>query len=223
MHSRWGLSSESVLRAYEVVSPVYDLIFDRIFHPGRVSAIRLLEIQPDSRVLEVGIGTGLNLPLYPRYGSLTGVDLSQKMLRKAQGRVKDLAMEQVKLLVMDAMNLAFPDDTFDRVLATYVISVVPDPVQALTEIRRVCKPDGHIVLLNHFKSDHPVVGTLEEWVAPITTRLGLFTLDLKLIPLLEQSRLIPDQIHRANILNGWRLVRCINQKRSARSGRSITA
>lgn len=202
----------AVKRAYDVISPAYDFLFDRIFQPGRVAAVSLMRLAPSQRVLEVGIGTGLNLPLYPRHCHLVGIDLSRQMLRKAQERVLELGLANVTLLVMDATRLTFADDAFDHVLATYVISAVPDPVQVLREARRVCRPGGSIVMLNHFKSENRVLGAFEELVAPITTKLGLFKPDLALSPLLEQAGLIADQVQRINGLNGWRLVRCITRK-----------
>jgi phosphatidylethanolamine/phosphatidyl-N-methylethanolamine N-methyltransferase len=198
-----------VQRAYAILSPVYDIIFDKVFHPGRVAAINLLEIKPGDRVLEVGVGTGLNLPLYPRGCTVVGVDISTEMLRKARQRIDELGLDSVRLEVMDASNLTFADRTFDHVIATYVISAVPDPVKTLQEMQRVCKPRGHLVILNHFKSDNPVLGALEEMVAPVCQRIG-FKTDLKLKPLLERVSLAPEQLHRVNMLNGWRLVRCIN-------------
>jgi phosphatidylethanolamine/phosphatidyl-N-methylethanolamine N-methyltransferase len=204
------LDYQTIKRAYAFLSPVYDILFNRIFHPGRVAAINLLEIKPGDRVLEVGVGTGLNLPLYPRGCSVTGIDISVEMLRKARERAKELQRTAVTLSVMDASNLEFPDDTFDHVLATYVISAVPDPVKTLLEMRRVCRPGGHVVILNHFKSENPVLGALEWMVAPVCTRIG-FKTDLKLNPLLERAGMSPDQMHRINVMliNGWRLVRCI--------------
>ena len=200
----------TIKRAYAILSPVYDLLFDKIFHPGRVAAINLLEINPGDRVLEVGVGTGLNLPLYPRHCHVTGIDISEEMLRKGRERVRSHGLPNVSLELMDASNLAFQNDAFDHVLATYVISAVPDPVRTLLEMRRVCKPSGHLVVLNHFKSENPVLGALEEMLAPVCTRIGLFKIDLKLKPLLDRVALSPEQLHRVNLLNGWRLVRCIN-------------
>ena len=200
---------ETIKRAYAILSPVYDFLFDKVFYPGRVAAIDLLEIQPNSRVLEVGVGTGLNLPLYPRECDVTGVDISEGMLRKAQERARTLCMTNAKLLVMDGSRLDFPDDSFDRVIATYVISAVPDPVKTLLEMRRVCKPSGHLVILNHFKSDNPIIGMFEKLLAPVCTKIG-FDTELKLMPLLDRVALAPEQLHRVNLMNGWRLVRCIN-------------
>ena len=200
---------ETINRAYAILSPVYDFLFDKIFYPGRVAAIDLLEIQPGNRVLEVGVGTGLNLPLYSRECNVTGIDISKEMLRKAEERVLTLGMANTKLMVMDGSKLAFPDDSFDRVIATYVISAVPDPEKTLLEMRRVCKPSGHLVILNHFKSENPVIGMFEKLLAPVCTKIG-FNTELKLMPLLERVALSPDQMHRVNLMNGWRLVRCIN-------------
>jgi len=200
---------ETIKRAYAILSPVYDFLFDKIFYPGRVAAVDLLEIQPGSRVLEVGVGTGLNLPLYPRDCDVTGVDISEEMLRKAEERVRTLRMTNAKLVVMDGSKLEFADNSFDRVIATYVISAVPDPVKTLLEMRRVCKPSGHLVILNHFKSDNAIIGMFEKILAPVCTKIG-FNTELKLLPLLERVALAPEQLHRVNLMNGWRLVRCIN-------------
>jgi phosphatidylethanolamine/phosphatidyl-N-methylethanolamine N-methyltransferase len=200
---------ETIKRAYAILSPVYDFLFDKIFYPGRVAAIELLEIQAGDRVLEVGVGTGLNLPLYPRDCDVTGIDISEEMLRKAEGRVKALGMTNINLMVMDGSKLDFPTDSFDRVIANYVISAVPDPVKTLLEMRRVCKPSGHLVILNHFKSENPIIGMFERMLAPVCTKIG-FNTELKLMPLLERVALSPEQMHRVNLMNGWRLVRCIN-------------
>ena len=200
---------ETINRAYAILSPVYDFLFDKVFYPGRVAAIDLLEIQPGNRVLEVGVGTGLNLPLYPCDCDVTGIDISKEMLRKAKERIKTLGVKNTNLMVMDGSKLAFPDDSFDRVIATYVISAVPDPVKTLLEMRRVCKPSGHLVILNHFKSENPIIGMFEKMLAPVCTKIG-FNTELKLMPLLERVALSPDQMHRVNLMNGWRLVRCIN-------------
>jgi phosphatidylethanolamine/phosphatidyl-N-methylethanolamine N-methyltransferase len=200
---------KTIKRAYAILSPVYDFLFDKVFYPGRVAAIKLLEIKPGDRVLEVGVGTGLNLPLYPRDCDVTGVDISEEMLRKADERVRTCGMTNTRLMVMDGSKLDFPDNSFDRVIATYVISAVPDPVKTLLEMRRVCKPSGTLVILNHFKSDNPVIGMFEKLLAPVCTKIG-FDTELKLMPLLERVALSPEQLHRVNLMNGWRLVRCIN-------------
>src|SRR5205823_14565513 len=192
-------------------APVYDFIFDWIFAPGRSAAIGGLDLQRSDSVLEVGIGTGLNLPLYPWSCHLTGIDLSQEMLDKAVERVQDLAMPNVVLKVMDATSMDFGENEFDKAAATYTISAVPDPVAVLREMRRVVKPGGIIVTLNHFRSERRVVGWLEDLVAPLCTRLG-WKSNLALGPLLAAVGLEPEVVARANMFNGWRLVKCVNRK-----------
>jgi phosphatidylethanolamine/phosphatidyl-N-methylethanolamine N-methyltransferase len=206
-----ALEKRQVQRAYELYAPVYDLLFDWIFAPGRAAAIKHLGIQSRDSVLEVGIGTGLNLPLYPAACHLTGIDLSQEMLDKAVERVQTLAMPNVRLKVMDATSMDFGDDEFDKALATYTISAVPDPVAALREMKRAVKPNGVIVILNHFRSQNPVVGWAEDRVAPLCTWLG-WKSNLALKPLLEQVGLVPEIVVKVNMFDGWRLVKCTNRK-----------
>ncbi|MFN3477121.1 MAG: class I SAM-dependent methyltransferase [Candidatus Methylomirabilales bacterium] len=201
-----------IKKAYARLSPVYDVVFDRVFYPGRVKAVELLEIKPGNLILEVGIGTGLNLPLYPSHCRLIGIDISEEMLERAKERVEELNLRHITLTLMDASCLGFPDSTFDHVLATYTISAVPDPVRTLLEMKRVCREGGYIVILNHFKSENSIMGTLEELVSPICTKLGGFKSDLELGPLLREAKLNIEQHHRVNLFNGWHLIRCINEK-----------
>jgi len=203
------LEKRQVQRAYELYAPIYDFIFDWIFAPGRAAAVRQLGLEPNDVTLEVGIGTGLNLPLYPPAARLIGIDLSQEMLDKAVERVQTLAMPNVTLKFMDATALDFGDNEFDKALATYTISAVPDPVAVLREMRRVVKPGGVIVILNHFRSERKFAGHLEDLVAPVCTRLG-WKSNLAMNPLLAEVGLKPEQVTKVNLLNGWRLVRCVN-------------
>ena len=197
-----ALEKRQVKRAYKFYAPAYDFVFDWIFHPGREQAMRLLDIKRNDHVLEVGIGTGLNLPLYPTHCHITGIDLSEEMLEKAQDKIIELGLNSV----MD-----FGDSEFDSAVATYTISAVPDPVGVLREMRRVVKPGGSIVLLNHFRSDRRVVGRLEDLVSPVCTRLG-WKSNLPFEPLLKQVGLIPDISTKVNLFNGWRLIKCVNRK-----------
>jgi phosphatidylethanolamine/phosphatidyl-N-methylethanolamine N-methyltransferase len=205
------LEKRQVQRAYELYAPIYDFVFDWIFAPGRAAAVRQLDLKPNDVTLEVGIGTGLNLPLYPPASRLIGIDLSQEMLDKAVERVQTLAMPNVTLKVMDATALDFGDNEFDKALATYTISAVPDPVAVLREMRRVVKPGGVIVILNHFRSERKLTGRLEDLVAPVCTRLG-WKSNLAMSPLLARVGLTPEHVTKINLLKGWRLVRCVNQK-----------
>jgi phosphatidylethanolamine/phosphatidyl-N-methylethanolamine N-methyltransferase len=206
-----ALEKRQVKRAYKFYAPAYDFVFDWIFHPGREQAMRLLDVKRNDHVLEVGIGTGLNLPLYPTHCHITGIDLSEEMLEKAQDKVIELALIGVTLKVMDATVMDFGESEFDSAVATYTISAVPDPVGVLREMRRVVKPGGSIVLLNHFRSERRVVGRLEDLVSPVCTRLG-WKSNLPFEPLLKRVGLIPDISTKVNLFNGWRLIKCVNRK-----------
>src|SRR5438094_501287 len=154
-----AVENDFVARVYENIAWFYDVTFGPALHPGRVDAIRRMAIRPGDRVLEVGVGTGINAALYPADCSVTGVDLSSSMLERARERVARKGVRNVRLLQMDAASLKFADDTFDIVYAPYVISVVPDPVAVTREMCRVCRPGGRIVILNHFRSAGRIAST----------------------------------------------------------------
>src|SRR5579864_1353057 len=150
------VDNDFLYRVYQNLSWVYDYTFGPTLHPGRVDAIRRMNIKPGDRVLEVGVGTGINASLYPSSCVVTGIDLSTKMLDKARRRIARKDVRNVQLFEMDATNLKFPEGTFDVVYAPYVISVVPDPVAVAREMWRVCRPGGRVVILNHFRSRNKV-------------------------------------------------------------------
>ena len=122
------------------------------------------------QALEVGVGTGKNLDHYPNGIEITAVDLSPRMLKRAQKRARFHEFD-VRLLEMDAQNLAFPDQCFDTVFATFVFCSVPDPVQGLRELRRVCKPDGRLVLLEHVRPDSKLLGNFFDVLNPFVVRM----------------------------------------------------
>jgi phosphatidylethanolamine/phosphatidyl-N-methylethanolamine N-methyltransferase len=202
------VENDFVARVYENIAWFYDLTFGPVLHPGRVDAIERMGIRPGDRVLEVGVGTGINAALYPSYCSVTGVDFSSPMLEKARERVARKGVRNVRLLEMDAANMKFADDSFDIVYAPYVISVVPDPVAVTREMRRVCRPGGRIVILNHFRSKARFGAWLERIIAPFTLYLG-FKSDLDLPAFLVQADLKPVSIEKVNIPRIWSLVTCI--------------
>src|SRR5205823_136804 len=201
------VENDFVARVYEKLASVYDIVFGPVLHPGRVDAIRRMGIRPGDRVLEVGVGTGINSSLYPSYCAVTGIDLSGSMLEKARDRVARKGVRNVRLLQMDAANLKFADDTFDIVYAPYVISVVPDPVAVAREMRRVCRPGGRIVILNHFRSKNPVMSWIERNISPFTVHVG-FKSDLDLPAFLAQAELAPTSIQKVNVPRIWSLVTC---------------
>ena len=206
-----AVENDFVERVYEKLSKVYDVIFGPTLHPGRVTALERMGIRPNDRILEVGVGTGINTSMYPRNCHVTGVDLSSSMLEKARERVAREGLRNVRLLEMDAQNLTFADDSFDIVYAPYLVSVVPDPVQVAREMRRVCKPAGKIIILNHFRSANPVLSRLERAISPFTVHIG-FKSDLDLPGFLAQAELKPISIEKVNVPKIWSLVTCIKDK-----------
>jgi phosphatidylethanolamine/phosphatidyl-N-methylethanolamine N-methyltransferase len=203
-----AVETDFVAGVYEKLASTYDWVFGPTLHAGRLQAMQRMAISPKDRILEVGVGTGINLALYPKDCQLTGIDLSEGMLEKAHERVAEKAMRNVRLLQMDATSLTFEDDSFDIVYAPYLISVVPDPVAVAREMRRVCRPGGRIIILNHFRSSNPIMSWGERLLSPLTIHIG-FKMDLDLPGFLAQADLHPVSIEKVNIPRIWSLVTCI--------------
>lgn len=204
-----SLETSFVEGVYEKMASVYDVFFGLPLHPGRAKAIRRMAIQPGDHILEVGVGTGISLPMYPRACSVVAIDLSDGMLERARTRVEQYSLRNVRLIQMDATQLKFPDNSFDIVYAPYFISCVPDPLAVTREMRRVCKPGGRLVFLNHFLSANVIGSTLERAIAPLTRRLG-FKSDFDLPAFLAQTGLRAASIEKVNVPRIWSLVICDN-------------
>jgi phosphatidylethanolamine/phosphatidyl-N-methylethanolamine N-methyltransferase len=202
------VENDFVEGVYDKLAKVYDLIFGPTLHPGRLQAIQRMNIQAGERVLEVGVGTGINLSLYPKHSQVTGIDFSSSMLEKARERAARKGLGKMRLLQMDAADLKFADDSFDIVYAPYLISVVPDPVKVAREMRRVCRPGGRIIFLNHFLSPNPILSRGERMISPLTIHIG-FKADLDLPAFLAQSELQPISIEKVNVPRIWSLVTCV--------------
>jgi phosphatidylethanolamine/phosphatidyl-N-methylethanolamine N-methyltransferase len=166
------MDEHAVRRAYARWAPVYDLSFGKIADAGRIIAVDTIN-RRRGKVLEVGVGTGISLPRYRRHLRVSGIDLSPEMLDKARDRVTRLGLSNVDELVeMDAGNLTFGDETFDTVVAMYVMTVVPDPRKVMAELNRVCKPGGEVFIVNHFSQERGVRGFIEKVMAPFAEQLG---------------------------------------------------
>ena len=203
-----AVENDFVAGVYEKLASVYDLAFGPTLQPGRVAAVKRMAVQPGQHVLEVGVGTGINLSLYPKACSVTGIDFSSSMLEKARDRVARMGVRSFRLLQMDAADLKFADHTFDIVYAPYLISVVPDPVKVACEMRRVCRPGGRIIFLNHFLSPNAMVSRVERLISPFTIHIG-FKADLDLPAFLSQADLQPVSIEKVNVPRIWSLVTCV--------------
>jgi phosphatidylethanolamine/phosphatidyl-N-methylethanolamine N-methyltransferase len=202
---------EKVERVYSNYAGVYDQIFGRIFHESRESAVRQLAVAQGERILEVGVGTGLSLPLYPRHCRVVGIDLSASMLEKAQARVQIYGLKNVELSRMDAGQMDFPDDSFDTVMAAYVVTAVPDYRKVVTEMIRVCRAGGRIIMLNHFSNGNKLIAAVEKVISPLCKHIG-FRTDLSLNHVLEGTSLLVARKEKVNPLRFWHLVECVNRK-----------
>src|SRR5919198_1232120 len=175
------VENDFVARVYENLASVYDFTFGPALHPGRMQAIERMGIKPGDRILEVGVGTGINATLYPADCAVTGIDLSESMLEKARDRIARKNIRNVRLVEMDAADLKFADGTFDIVYAPYLISVVPDPL---------------------------ILAWFERVISPFTVHIG-FKSDLDLPAFLAQADLKPVSIEKVNVPKIWSLVSCV--------------
>lgn len=202
-----------VERVYTSYAGIYDKIFGKVFHEGRESAIRNLNVQPQERILEVGVGTGIALPMYPRHCEIVAIDFSEGMLEIAKKRTAEHQMDHVTLHRMDAGAMEFEDSTFDTVVAAYVVTAVPDYRKVVSEMIRVCRPGGRIIMLNHFSNENKMVAAMEKVLSPLTKHLGWRT-DLSLDNVLEGTELQVARKQNVNPLRFWALVECVNCKDS---------
>ena len=205
-HSVAVVESALMERVYGKMSTVYDIAFGPALQAGRRRAVAAMGDTAGRRVLEVGVGTGLNLSLYQPRTEVTGIDFSQEMLDRAGERAAREGLAP-RLFQIDAADLRFSDASFDVVYAPYVISVVPDPVVVLREMQRVCKPGGGVIVLNHFRSTHPVLSRLERWISPFTVHIG-FKADVDMATLFAQAGLTPAWVEKVNRPRMWTLAYC---------------
>ena len=197
---------EAVKTAYRRYARIYDMVFGAVLQPGRKAVLDALKLKPGDRVLEVGVGTGISLPLYPREVRITGIDVSREMLERARARVARAKLPNVEaLLEMDAEAMSFPDASFDKVVAMYVVSVVPRPARLLEELHRVCRPDGEIFIVNHFQSENRVMGAIERMLGTVSSQIGFDPqVDLRsLVPAAQNG-----DVRRVNLF--WKMVRLRN-------------
>ncbi len=201
----------SIQAAYKRYARNYNLIFGKIFEQGRRRVIDRMNCKPGEITLDVGIGTGLSLNFYPKYTTVVGIDISPHMLNVARRTVASLNSRRICLALMDAQQLCFRDNTFDKVSAMYVASVVPDPKAMISEMKRVCKPGGDIFILNHFSNSHLLPRLVETCLIPFEKVIGFrprFSMDR----LIHEADLHIQSIDPVNFFGFWTLIHAKNMK-----------
>lgn len=206
------MRESSTRKIYDIHSRFYDATFGRLVQKRIAKAIsEHLPVTPNDTVLDLGIGTGASLKYYPNRGKVIGVDLSPGMLRECKKKIEAGGMTNVTVFQGNALDLPFAPSTFDHIFISHVISVVSDPVKLLKEAQRVAKPGARIVIVNHFRSSNPVIGTLEKWLSPICTKIG-WRSDLALQDLVRETGIEVDYRFKLESIDLWETVVIRNTK-----------
>lgn len=182
-------TTEIIRKRYNRTSIFYDCMDTMVKDEVRKKILS----HAQGKVLEAGVGTGKNLQFYPEDCQVTGIDFSPGMLKKAKKRID--GMSNITLMEMDIQNLEFPDDSFDTVVATCVFCSVPNPVQGLKELRRVCKPDGKLISLEHIRSDNKMMGLVMDMLNPLVVRLIGANINRRTLENMENAHLHLDQVN----------------------------
>ena len=199
-------------KIYDVHAMFYDATFGRLVRRRIARAISHMNIRPEDRILDLGIGTGVSLDYYPPdRGRIIGVDLSSGMLRKAREKLRERGMANAAVFQADALHLPFADDTFDHVFMSHVISVVSDPYRLIQEAQRVARPGARIVMVNHFQSTNRFIAMVEKWLCPLCTKLG-WRSDLALQDLVRRTGVEVDYRYKLESIDLWETVVITNNK-----------
>jgi phosphatidylethanolamine/phosphatidyl-N-methylethanolamine N-methyltransferase len=192
-------------KIYSEYALLYDKTFGKIFYDRIKQVIESLKIPPGARVLELGVGTGISFSAYPAHCKVIGIDLAEDMLIQARAKIAKNSWPHLQVMKTDALDLTFRDNSFDYVTAFHTVTVVPDPIRMLTEAKRVCRPGGKIVIVNHFTTELPIIGPLTEALDPVTRRLGWGT-KLRLEQFLEATDFKVEKIYKISKLSLYTVV-----------------
>jgi len=204
------MDNVSIIKAYKRYARKYDRLFGWILDPGRRLVVEKMNCLPGEKVLEVGVGTGLSLSSYPCYTSVMGIDISPHMLALANQRISLEGLRNCSLSLMDAQNMSFPGGSFDKVVAMYIASVVPDPQEMASEMKRVCKPGGDLLILNHFSNCNRLIRASETILSPLASIIGfrpMFPMD----EFISDSSLYVEDIIPVNTFGYWTLLHAKNR------------
>ena len=207
------MDQNSIIKSYKRVSSFYDLTFGQVFRPGQKAIIKKMDCIESDNVLEIGIGTGSSLQYYPKETKVVGIDISPDMLEVAKKRIVKDKIQNKHILLMNGERLSFPDNSFDKVVGMYVVSVTQNPQILVEEMKRVCKNDGDIYIVNHFSTeqDNLFVKMFEKGLMPVSKILGwkpYFPFDefnaYANLDVLEMSKV--------NLFNYWNIIHASNNK-----------
>lgn len=192
-------------RMYDLWSIFYDYTFGALVRARQLRAIQQLHLKPGDRVLDLGVGTGITLRHYPRNVTVVGCDLSEGMLDKAADKCRELGLNHCHLICGDAMHPPFEEQSFDHIMITHVISVVSDPARLVDRASRLLKPNGRIVLLNHFQSSYRVVAWFERVFNPLFIKIG-WRSDLSLDECLRGVDVHVEYRFKMGLIDLWQIV-----------------
>jgi phosphatidylethanolamine/phosphatidyl-N-methylethanolamine N-methyltransferase len=201
----------SVINVYKRYAPVYDVFFGKVFEEGRNVLHQKMQCTANHKVLEVGIGTGISLIDYPQDTQVTGIDISPEMLAQAEQKVAEHNRKNVTLHIMDAESMSFADNSFDKIALMYVATVVPNPQKMMNEVRRVCKPGGQILILNHFSDSKKWMRPIELLLSPLANILG-WEANLSINDFIRDNRIQVVSRQSVNFLGLWTVLEVRNDK-----------
>ncbi|MFQ5964944.1 MAG: class I SAM-dependent methyltransferase [Candidatus Scalinduaceae bacterium] len=200
-------------KIYSVYSHFYDHLFGKIFQPGRRIASESMKIQKGEKILEVGIGTGISLPFYPKHAKVIGIDICQEMIEHAEERKRQSNFSNVKLCIMDASKMAFKNNCFDKVIAAHSIAVISEPIETIKEMKRVCKKNAEFYFLNYVGRNNNLINMFKKPLSFIKSALGLGK-TINLEELLHNSSLKIVFKKNVNIFELFQIIKCKNTNSS---------
>jgi len=200
-----------IQKIYSRYSGFYDLIFAQLFYPRIRIGLEKIGIRRGDRIIEVGVGTGVSLSLYPVSCRVVGIDITRKMLERAKAKKDRLGLSHVDLFEMDGENMSFDDNSFDHAVLPFVISVVPNLERLMGEVKRVTKNGGEIIIVNHLYTKLSLLSKMEERMSPFFMKLGWKT-GLSVDVLSNHCNLHIDEISRKHRLDPWCILHATNRK-----------
>ena len=200
-----------IQKIYSRYSRFYDIIFEQFFYPRIRLGLEKIGIQSGDRIIEVGVGTGFSLSLYPETCQVVGIDITRRMLERAKAKKEKLGLSHIDLFEMDGENICFDDDSFDHAVLPFVISVVPNLERLMAEIKRVTKKGGKIIIMNHLCTKISWLSRMEEMLSPFFMKLG-WNAGLSIDMLSNHCNIHIEEVSRKHKLDPWFILHATNRK-----------